>query len=160
MTRRTLTGAGIDVSTSLIVLAGLDEHGDISHCCLALDTTLRGAHRFAAAREVMFSVPQLNVDAVIVEIPWAGNSSSFALLGLAAIAAEAIQVCNPGAIVMDVPTSTWKLESVGHGNATKGEVMDHAKGLGYTGDSQDVADALCMAQVALNRLIDKIGPSR
>lgn len=146
---------GVDVSTKRLAIAGLRADGSITSHALSLDPNRRGAHRLREARTTAWAVLDgyrlQEACAVVVEIPWAANKSSFALLSVAAVVLEAAQAALPGAVVMDVPTPTWKLETVGHGNATKAEVMGHVRGLGYEGEDQDVADALCMAQVAWNR---------
>jgi Holliday junction resolvasome RuvABC endonuclease subunit len=139
---------GADVSTTKIALAAIDEHGAITTCCVPVEDA-RGARRLmqvraAATAAIPGRFPEIAVAAV--EIPWAKGASSFALLSVAAVTLEAIQDAAPGAVVLDVPTSVWKLDSVGHGNASKAEVMEHARGLGLEGDDQDLADALCLAQ--------------
>lgn len=146
---------GIDVSTKKLAIAGLREDGSITHHVLMLDPNRRGAQRLREARTTAWAVLDgyrlQDVCAVVVEIPWAANKSSFALLSVAGVVMEAAQAALPNAVVLDVPTPTWKSETVGHGNATKLEVLDHVRGLGYGGADQDVADALCMAEVAWNR---------
>jgi Holliday junction resolvasome RuvABC endonuclease subunit len=74
------------------------------------------------------------------------GGSSFVLLSIAGVLMEAAQEAFPGAVVLDMPTQSWKRDSVGHGNASKAEVLEHAHGLGLIGNDQDVADALAMAQ--------------
>lgn len=146
---------GCDVSTKKLAFAGLREDGSITSHVLSLDPNRRGAHRLREARTTAWAVLDSyrlqEVCAVVVEIPWAGSSPSFSLLGIAAVVMEAAQAALPGAVVLDAPTQVWKRESVGHGNASKGEVADHAAGLGYEGGDQDVADALCMAQAGWNK---------
>lgn len=139
---------GIDVSSTKIAIGGIREDGSIVYHAAALPLG-RGARRLLTGLEATQTVlhPYRATAAVIVvEIPWASGSSSFALLSMAGVALAGAQRTCPGAIVTDCPTPTWKLESVGRGNATKADVMAHAHALGYTGVDQDVADAVCMAQ--------------
>lgn len=145
---------GIDVSTTKLAIAGVREDGSLTWHALPLNPDNRGARRLRAAREAGWAICdsyRKEASAVVVEIPWASGKSSFSLLAIAAVVMEAAQAAIPNAVVMDVPTPTWKLETVGHGNATKAEVMAHVRGLGYEGDDQDVADALAMAQCAGER---------
>jgi Holliday junction resolvasome RuvABC endonuclease subunit len=146
---------GIDVSTRKLAIAGLREDGTITHHALSLDPDRRGARRLREARTTAWAVLDgyrlQDVCCVVVEIPWAANKSNFALLAIAGVVMEAAQAALPQAVILDVPTPSWKSETVGHGNATKLEVGDHAAGLGYDGSDQDVADALCMAQMAWDR---------
>lgn len=139
---------GIDVSSTKIAVGAIREDGSIAYHAAALPLGA-GARRLLTGLEATRAVlhPYRAVAAVIVvEIPWASGASSFALLSMAGVAMAAAQQACPGAVVTDCPTPTWKLESVGRGNATKQDVMVHAHALGYTGVDQDVADALCMAQ--------------
>jgi len=151
---------GIDVSTKKLAIAGLREDGSITHHVMMLDPDRRGARRLREARTTAWAVLDSyrlqEVCCVAVEIPWAANKSNFALLAIAGVAMEAAQAALPGAVILDVPTPTWKSETVGHGNATKLEVADHAAGLGYEGGDQDVADALCMAQLAWDRFAKEV----
>jgi Holliday junction resolvasome RuvABC endonuclease subunit len=150
---------GADVSTKKIALAALRDDGTFKlHNIAVIDA--RGARRLMQVRAavrvaVMGRFPETAVAAV--EIPWAASASSFSLLAIAAVTLEAIQAAVPGAVVLDVPTQTWKKDSVGHGNASKADVLAHAQGLGYQGDDQDSADALCMAQGAWERWLRAAG---
>ncbi len=152
---------GIDVSTRLLAVAAIDDTGDHHTVSIPLDPSLRGAQRLTAARGALLHTlardTKLHANAAMVEIPWAKRGSSFALLSMAGVCLEVTQHALRGCVVMDVPTQTWKRESVGNGNASKDAVMVHARGLGYTGGSQDEADALCMAQAAMERLLRTVG---
>lgn len=150
------TYIGIDVSTRKVAIAGLRRDGSITHHALDINPSARGAHRLRAARDAAWAVLdtyRAQTPIALIEIPRGpqARGSGFSLLACAAVVMEAAQAAIPGAVVMEVVTSKWKVESVGFGNATKEECMEHAKGLGYDGADQDVADALCMAQAAANR---------
>lgn len=141
---------GIDVSSTKIACGAIDDNGDILTAVGSIATRLRGAHRLVEVRTTTIALAAAFHDAhiAIVEIPWARTASSFVLLSIAGVVLEALQTALPYAVVLERPTSTWKANSVGFGNATKHEVMEHAHGIGYEGDDQDVADAVCMASAA------------
>lgn len=140
---------GIDPSSKKVATSMLATDGSVDFRIAPVPPALRGAHRLHWIRERM--KVQLgaftDVGMIVVEIPWAPKaSSSFVLLSIAGVLMEAAQAAQPGAVVMELPTASWKLRSVGHGNASKGECMEHAIGLGLDRDDQDLADALCMCQ--------------
>lgn len=156
-----LTALGVDVSTNKIALVALDTEGDLKAYNVPVMPGQHGAVRLRQVRAAVRAALQgrfPTVHAAMVEIPWAKRGSSFALLSIAGVCLEAVQSVHHGAVVFDVPTQTWKLESVGHGNATKAQVAEHARGLGLLGDDQDQADACCLAQAALERLLRHINP--
>lgn len=147
---------GIDVSSTKIAIAGIRDNGRLSTHALPLIEGAVGARRLREVRDVCWAILSTyarDATCVCVEIPWASSKggSSFVLLSIAAVALEASQASMPGAVVMEVPTPSWKVETVGSGNATKDDVMAHVRGLGYDGQDQDVADALCLAQCARER---------
>lgn len=154
---------GVDVSTKKLAFAGISDNGDIVTNVEGIDDKLRGGQRLALARAlaiVGFCVMEDEaeergeaVGAVGVEIPWAPKGrSSFSLLAVAGVTLEAASAFNLDAVVMEMTTGEWKRESVGHGNATKLEVMTHAlnRGLPVNHD-QDLADALCIAEAMVGR---------
>ena len=51
-----------------------------------------------------------------------------------------------------VPISTWKMEVVGNGNASKEDVKTHAELLGFYNDVEDFNDAFCIRQYGAQRL--------
>jgi Holliday junction resolvasome RuvABC endonuclease subunit len=146
---------GADVSTKRIALAALTHDGRVlTHICPLTDN-LTGARRLTQARSAVAAAIDGRfppVSAAAVEVPYFGGSaSSWALLSVAAITAEAIQAAAFGAVVLEVSAGTWKKETVGHGNATKEQAMQHARALGLEVDDQDLADALCCAELARER---------
>lgn len=149
-----MNAIGIDPSTRRIAIAALTDKGRLKHRILSIPDT-RGAQRLRAIRDATADALTAfsEVAVVVVEIPWANPKfgSSFALLSTAAVLMEAAQFAHPGAIVLDMPTQSWKTNSVGHGNASKLAVMEHAYGLGLSVADQDVADAICMAQAGWER---------
>lgn len=150
---------GVDVSTKKLAFAGISDDGQI-HTAVRPIQDARGARRLNHVRaqtmamtyDRIFDYKIEAVESVAVEIPWAGSRSSFALLSVAAVTLEAVQALCPYAVVMELTTGEWKRESVGHGNATKLEVMTHAlnRGLPVNHD-QDLADALCIAEAMVGR---------
>jgi Holliday junction resolvasome RuvABC endonuclease subunit len=58
-----------------------------------------------------------------------------------------------------VAVSEWKKAVVGNGNAAKELVLTHSRSLGYNGERQDEADALCIAALGC-QLLDRPQPSR
>jgi hypothetical protein len=136
---------GIDPHANHLAFGWIDETGAIDTFDLSYDGP-PGARRLVYWREAIFDRPWLldDVVVVVVEIPWARDKSSFILLSVAGVVIEVCQALTD-APVMEMPTSKWKGTSVGKGNATKDECMEYARTLGYDGDSQDAADALCMS---------------
>lgn len=155
---------GIDPSTKRVAVAGLHENGEVSHQVFRVPADLRGARRLRYIRillEVELRQWQ-HVQAVVVEIPWSnpkGPTGNFALMSVTGVLMEAAQAAHHGAAIYDLPTQSWKKDSVGKGNASKTEVMTHAIGLGLDVDDQDVADALCMAQAGWVRWNDAVRSS-
>jgi Holliday junction resolvasome RuvABC endonuclease subunit len=154
-----VTCLGIDPSSRRIAVAALKDNGDIAHH-VQIIPDLRGARRLHFIRRVIVESLQGygQPAVVVVEIPWAPptrkrkdgktvqGGSSFVLLSIAGVLMEAAQEAFPGAVVLDMPTQSWKRDSVGRGNASIPEYVEHAQGLGMVGDDIDVAAALCMAQ--------------
>ena len=154
---------GCDVSTKKIALGVLRYDGRVDWDTIRLPPDLKGAQRNRVARGLLLDALDARwtgIDAAVIETPWAGGSaSSWSLLSLAAVCAEAVQTARPGCIVLEYTAGTWKKDTVGHGNATKDEVSAHvAAAHGYTGGDQDVADALCMAECARERWWRDIEP--
>jgi Holliday junction resolvasome RuvABC endonuclease subunit len=141
------TCLGIDPSSVRIAVAALTDTGDIGHHVQIIPDGHKGARRLHLIRRVMLQSLQAygRPEVVVVEIPW-GRTNSFVLHSIAGVLLEVAQEAFPCAVVIDMPTQVWKRDSVGPGNATKGQVLAHAHGLGLIGDDQDVADALLMAQ--------------
>lgn len=50
-----------------------------------------------------------------------------------------------GCPVWTVPSGKWKKQTLGHGNASKEQVMAWVLGRGFAPDGQDEADAICVA---------------
>jgi hypothetical protein len=146
---------GIDVSSQKGIAFGwIDENGRVTHRKVHLDLTARGGRRLVQARLAChaIAVRQMGDTACgIIEIPWASRDNSFVLLSLTGVVLEAVQAGAPHVAMMEVPTGQWKGWSVGRGNATAPEYQAHAKALGYDGNDEDIAAAVCMAQAAWNR---------
>lgn len=145
-----LAALGIDVSTRKLAFAALDEHGNVRHSVFNL-ASATGARRLVSVREVTRAALGSYRDACVIAVEWpaVGAATNEHLMAAAAVVLEAAQSARPDAVVLDVRIGTWKRDSVGFGNATKGHVMMHARALGYDGVDQDVADATCIAQYAL-----------
>jgi Holliday junction resolvasome RuvABC endonuclease subunit len=150
-----LSMCGIDVSSQKgIAFAWLDAGGNITYRKLHTDLELRGARRLVQIRaaSTALAVRQMgNTGCCLVEIPWAARDDSFVLLSITGVVLEAVQAGAPHLAVMEVPTAQWKRWSVGKGNASKDEYRRHALNLGYEGNDEDIAAAVCMAQAAWNR---------
>jgi hypothetical protein len=149
---------GVDVSTKKLAIAGIREDSTLTLHALSLDHTRRGARRLAEARSTAYAV--LNgysheCCTVMVEEPAGGEVRE--LLRVACVVAEAAQAAVPGALVWTVGQSSWKKQLLGHGHAGKPVTLAFAHGLGYTGDDDDLGDALCMAQLAWERWNDALG---
>jgi Holliday junction resolvasome RuvABC endonuclease subunit len=146
---------GIDVSTRKLAVAGIREDGGIATHALELSPTARGARRLVGARTTAHAVLSSYANdcaACVIENPL-NRRANMQLLGVAFVVIEAAQAAMPGAVVMDAHVGVWKREALGDGfgGADKALVMAHARGLGYEGDDQDLADALAMADCAWGR---------
>lgn len=152
---------GIDISTRKIAVVGITERGDLHTHAIGVPAGRTGAQRLCVMRTVLASSLKAerwqDTCVALVEIPWAAGSSSFALLSATGVVLETVQAQFPGAIVMDVPTPSWKRETVGHGMAPKQDCMTYAQGIGYDGTDQDLADAACMASAAWGRWHAQVG---
>lgn len=140
---------GIDVAIGKkIAIASLDEDGNLRTHLLPVPAGA-GARRLTHIRKATRQAIKTRFATgcvVVVEIPWApGGQSNFELLAATGVVLEAAQDALAGAIVMEIPTARWKLHSVGQAVASKDKCIEHAQGLGYTGEDSDVADAVCMA---------------
>lgn len=145
---------GVDPSTKKIAVAGLTDRGETRSRIMPVGD-ITGARRLSVIREMTIAAVTTiahnhEVAVIVVEIPWANPSSgsSFQLLASAGVILEASQHAHPGAVVLERPTQSWKKLSVGNGNASKTDCLDHAVALGWNGRDSDIADALCMAQAA------------
>lgn len=152
---------GFDISTSKVAIAGITDQGDIQTHAVHVPAGHVGARRLCVLRSALASslVASRWQDACIavIEIPWAAGDSSFALLSATGVVMETVQHAFPGAVVMEVPTPSWKLETIGRGSAPKSDCMAYARIRGYDGDDQDIADALCMAACAWSRWHRELG---
>lgn len=147
---------GLDIKTDQLAFGTIDDHGDTHTFSLPVDATAKGARRLCHLRATTIAglrFRDVHADVVVIEVAWPG----FVLLSYTSVCMEAIQHIYPGAIVMEVSAGTWKKEALGHGKASKQDALDHAAGLGYTGTDDNEAEALCMAQVAMERLLTRIG---
>jgi hypothetical protein len=91
---------------------------------------------------------------VLVETPPGhlhANQLTYATGVIMAAIFNSIAVWNPMVVVEEVNISSWKAEIVGHGNATKEQVMDWALTHRFEGNTQDEADAHAIAHLALSR---------
>lgn len=148
---------GVDVRTGLLAVGALS--WDEGARWWSLDTgeagRARGAARLSGIRaKFMDSLaeiePNMRPTVVIVENPTVVRTD-FRLLTLCGVVMEAIYT-SYGCVVLELTSSQWKKETVGRGNAGKPEVLERARQLGYLGNLQDEADALCMAHSALARI--------
>lgn len=140
---------GVDISTKKIAVAGVREKGSLVTRALALDPSMRGARRLVAARTVAHAAlgeHAKEAAIIVVENPMHARPN-MGTLGIAFVVIEAAQSACPGAVVMDCPPSVWKKQILGHGRADKSDALAFAHSLGYSGDDDDIADALCLAQL-------------
>ena len=147
-----MVGLGIDVSTKRIAIAALPEPGTefpfgvrVKYDVLELErgygAQLRSRARWATQDYIGRMFPGAAV--ALVEIARPG----YTLMALSASVAEAVcTATHRGAIVLEEQPATWKVNSIGKGNARKPEIMEWVRDTyGYDGDDQDVADAVAMA---------------
>lgn len=107
------------------------------------------AHRQGALMEFL---PDLlahffQYQAVVYETPFArGRDATRSLWGIAGI----IEACatNAGLPVVDVAVPTIKKFATGHGKACKEEMIAAAQRMGYKGNNEHEADAVCLLRYA------------
>lgn len=144
---------GIDVSTKKIAVAGIRSNGSVVTRALELNPDHRGARRLVAARTTAYAALGGHAGEaciVVIEEPWHRHNSA-PLLGVAYVVIEAAQASCPGAVVMDVKPASWKKDVLGHGRAGKDDALEFAERYGYAGGDDDIADALCLAQLGWDR---------
>lgn len=141
---------GVDVSTKLLAFGAVSSDGDCKWWALPVggaDT----AQRFRSAhRQIMGAGFPVRPTCAIVEDPKV-RTHCFALIGMAGVVMGALSA-RLDCPVMELQTTKWKKGVVGHGHASKDMVLVHARSLGYRGNSQDEADAVCIAAAGLRRL--------
>ena len=145
---------GVDVRTGLVAVGAVSSDGEV--LAWSVDTGLvgrqQGAQRLAGVRELLIARLGLVEDefrpgAVVVENPLIVRPD-FRLLTLVGVVMEsffAVLRCP----VLELTSGEWKAEVCGHGHASKPVVLERARQIGYRGDLQDEADAVCMAVSAL-----------
>lgn len=151
---------GVDVSTKRIAIASIDHEDKVWSDSVDVPAGLTGARRLVAVRRTAhmagWRVGQLcagGPSAILVEDPTFGGRTNPPLIQAVGVTLEALAfdyVCP----VLEIPVGTWKKESVGRGNAQKGEVMEFALSLGADPKNQDEADAVGIAVAAMRRLTD------
>lgn len=143
---------GIDPDSTAFVMVSMDEDGGVVTRRVPLVKTRDQAARLVNIR--MMATFQLvaenDVAVITIEIPW-GNPSNPHLMAIHGVLQEAAKWTHPDAVVLATPTQSWKKDTVGRGNATKAEVMAHARARGLSESDQDLADALCMAESGWSR---------
>lgn len=146
---------GVDVGLRRISIAS---KGDELHVVSAATTpkTKIGQALVDLAFETRAAADELLVisgvpTAVVVESPF-GRFPNPSLQYAAGVILETLARMF-GEAVHALPSTQWKIATVGKGNAKKPEVMEWAKANGYTGESQDEADAVCIA-IATERLTE------
>lgn len=155
---------GIDPSVAKpIPVVALSTTGTVQTRTIPVPRSIFGARRLLAIRASALAVLSSfdggnGVCAIAVETPWSnpknpsGNSSGIQCQG---VLLEAAQTAHPGAVVFEMPSQTWKKESVGNGRASKEEYIAHAAGLGLDDPSEDEAASACLAQAALERWLSE-----
>lgn len=144
---------GIDVSTKKIAIAGIRDNDTIVTKALELNPKARGARRLVGARLVAraaLSGHASEACMVVVENPMHARPN-MGTLGIAFVVIEAAQAACPNAVVMDCPPSTWRKSVLGHGRADKDDALRYVKRYGYLGNDDDIAEALCLAQLGWDR---------
>lgn len=100
---------------------------------------------------VSFLISPGSVDAVVFERPFArGQGATRMLWGIAGII-EAV-AHESGVAVIDLPPASIKKWATGSGKASKEDMLDAARGMGYIGSNEHEADAYCLLQYALSKI--------
>lgn len=144
---------GIDISTKKIAVAGIREDGSIVTKGFELDPKARGARRLVGARLTAYAAlgeHDREAAIIVVENPRT-RGGDMGLLGTAFVVVEAAQAACTNVVVMDVYPASWKKAVLGYGRADKLDALRFAHGLGYVGGDDDIADALCIAQLGWMR---------
>ena len=149
---------GIDVSTRRVAI-GATDGSDVRWASTDIAPNVRGAYRLSlirAATETLihgFARPWATnrPSAIVVEDANIGAAANKPLIQAVGVVMEVCQsVCR--CPVLELPIGTWKKEVIGFGNAQKDRIMSEAVSLGYEGDIQDEADAVCISFAAHSRL--------
>lgn len=142
---------GIDPSSRHVGLAALHEHGTLTHQALHATGDLpdRLVWLRQEIRRWLTPIADQGVMCAIVENPGIvsrqrGYEAKLAGYGVCLEAARSMLACP----VLDLRSGEWKSHVLASGAAKKDDVMAGARLLGYTGGSQDVADAVCIADAA------------
>ena len=146
---------GLDVSCKRVAVGKVSSRKTVRWESRDIPQDVRGAQRLARIRRATVELCHQSLDLqprlVLVEDANVGAAANKQLLQAVAVVFEAV-FATLRCEVREIPIGTWKKATVGRGNAQKPEVMDFARGLGYTGDSQDEADAVCVALAARGQL--------
>lgn len=140
---------GIDPGSRIAGLASLTETGDLK--TQTIHPTGHPEDRLVQLRRLTRQWLTFAADegafCVVVEQPGTRYGGA-TLLAAYGVMVEAARSMLPDTPLMALPSARWKLLALGRGNAKKADVMAGARLLGYTGASQDAADATVMADAA------------
>lgn len=140
---------GIDPSSRAVGLAALHEGGELRH--QALHATGDVADRFvwlrSEIRRWLAPLADLGVMCVVIEDPATHHAGSTLRASLG-VTLEATRSMLPDTAVHVLKSTEVKRLALGNGAGKKADLMIGARLLGYTGTSQDVADAICCADAA------------
>lgn len=140
---------GFDPSSRQVGMAALHENGDLRH--QALHATGDVADRFVWLRGEIRSwvapYADMGVMCVVIEDP-ATHLAGSTLRASLGVVLEAVRSMLPNTAVHVLKSTEVKRRALGNGAGKKADLMAGARLLGYTGASQDVADAVCCADAA------------
>lgn len=146
---------GIDPGSHSAGLAAINEDGGLlTHNPQPAGNELpsRLKQLRASAAHFLYDISQEGAWCVVVENPYTrhSNPSTLASFGVLLEVAASVLSCP----IVDVRSNQWKARAVGNGRASAAEVLGCARSLGYGGVCQDVAVAVCCADVA-RRLVEQ-----
>jgi len=140
---------GVDPSSQRVGLAALHENGDLAHH--QLHATGDVADRFvwlrAEIRGWLAPYADTGVMCAVIEDP-ATHQAGSTLRASLGVVLEATRSMLPNTAVHVLKSTQIKRLALGNGAGKKADLMAGARLLGYTGASQDVADAVCCADAA------------
>lgn len=144
---------GIDPASVNVGLAAIREDGELRH--QSLHATGEFEDRYVWLRgEVRRWLTPFADDGiwnVVIERPvtrgHGSTGSGAVLLGAFGVIVEATRSMLPNTIVQTLTDAQWKSHAL-TGRAKKADIFVGARLLGYDGSSQDVADAICIADAA------------
>ena len=141
---------GLDPSSRAVGLAAIHETGELHHHLLTAPGNVV-ADRFVwlrrEIRQWITPFADTGVMCAVIEDP-AMHLAGSTLRASLGVVLEAVRSILPNTAIHVLKSTEIKRHALGNGAGKKRDLMTGARLLGYDGDSQDVADAICCADAA------------